>query len=524
MSPSRTSPRSSSDILAALNDLLGDPDFKVSDRLKRFLRFVFEETLAGRQDRIKNYSIAVDVFGRPANFDGMVDPIVRVEACRLRLGLAKYYEGRTTAIQIVLPRGSYIPEFRETSQFGNPAAVSSGDCSQSHTSYPASGDSKLVSVDVRGDSDFRPPVLFVEQVEALTIDYPTELLARTLSQELLTALGQFDGITLFRQRDDQTLSSFMSANTTRSRYLLATKVRIVGRQAHLWWHLSNPPSMEVLWTATQSVALGSASDILVEAAIARKIAITISERHGLIKSLQAGLFSGIPAPGYASVLMAERSDSVDDTPERRAAILEALEKTVDIDPCYASAWAYLAIIRCDQIRNSFHGPHQHQETMASARNALRKAIDLAPHSATTYLASAIMTVIGNRFWEIGRFEEGVALTRRAMAIKEKPGPLDNLVTGFEAYRVRDYKKAIALFHDASDLGVALAQAGLLASCGQLGERKTAKPHIERLLTSRPNYACEMRDYFRNRNPSRTYIDSLADGLKKVGIPVSDPVR
>jgi tetratricopeptide (TPR) repeat protein len=207
---------------------------------------------------------------------------------------------------------------------------------------------------------------------------------------------------------------------------------------------------------------------------------------------------------------------------------------------------------CDRIRNSFQGFHEHRETMAKAMNAVQRANYLAPHSATTNFATAItrrqlgdaracvaatyraieaspldpkiLRFMGSRFWEIGRYEEGVALTRRAIAIKEHREPLDGLVMGFESYRVGDYKDAIAHFYEASDLGVPLALAGLVASFGQFGEREAAGPYVERLLTLRPNYAHEMRDYFRNRNPNDQFIDYLADGLRKAGIPVADAHR
>ena len=78
-------------ILEALEGLLNDAAFQTSARNKQFLRFVVEETLAGRGHRIKSYTIAVDVFGRPADFDGAVDPIVRIEASRLRMALSIYY-------------------------------------------------------------------------------------------------------------------------------------------------------------------------------------------------------------------------------------------------------------------------------------------------------------------------------------------------------------------------------------------------------------------------------------------------
>ena len=103
-------------IIAALDRLTHDASFKASDRNKRFLRFVVEETLAGRADRIKAYTIAVDVFGRAPEFDPSKDPIVRIEAARLRGALTSYYEdpAHAAGLRIELPRGHYVPAFAES--------------------------------------------------------------------------------------------------------------------------------------------------------------------------------------------------------------------------------------------------------------------------------------------------------------------------------------------------------------------------------------------------------------------------
>src|ERR1700753_3720849 len=61
------------------------------DRLQRFLSFIVEETLAGRGDKLKEYPVGVDVFGKDSSFDPRMDPIVRVQARRLRIRLATYY-------------------------------------------------------------------------------------------------------------------------------------------------------------------------------------------------------------------------------------------------------------------------------------------------------------------------------------------------------------------------------------------------------------------------------------------------
>lgn len=96
-----------------LRRLLADPEFQCSERNKRFLEYIAEEMFEGRHNTIKAYAIAVDVFGRPASFDAATDPIVRIEATRLRAALLRYYElrGRDCDIHIDLPKGRYVPSF-----------------------------------------------------------------------------------------------------------------------------------------------------------------------------------------------------------------------------------------------------------------------------------------------------------------------------------------------------------------------------------------------------------------------------
>jgi len=96
-----------------LSALLSSTTFAQVDRLKRFLRYVVDEALAGRSEKLKEYSIGVEVFDREPSFDPRTDPIVRVQARRLRARLSRYYEeeGRGQEICIELPKGSYVPVF-----------------------------------------------------------------------------------------------------------------------------------------------------------------------------------------------------------------------------------------------------------------------------------------------------------------------------------------------------------------------------------------------------------------------------
>lgn len=102
-----------SEVRRYLGALLKESTFQTSERNRRFLTYVVEETLEGRADRIKAYNIALAAFDRTEDFDPITDPIVRIEASRLRRSLEHYYltDGQSDPIRIAIPKGSYAATF-----------------------------------------------------------------------------------------------------------------------------------------------------------------------------------------------------------------------------------------------------------------------------------------------------------------------------------------------------------------------------------------------------------------------------
>ena len=96
-----------------LDRILASPDFVSSKMMSAFLAFVVNETLGGRADRIKQYTIATSVFERDGRFDQQTDPVVRVQAAKVRRAMQRYYyeEGRSDPIRIDIPKGTYVPTF-----------------------------------------------------------------------------------------------------------------------------------------------------------------------------------------------------------------------------------------------------------------------------------------------------------------------------------------------------------------------------------------------------------------------------
>src|SRR3954470_22408543 len=113
---------------AALNAVLESKEFSRAPALAKLLTYLCEKTFEGRVHEIKEFSIATEVYGRNESFGEKRDSVVRVEVSRLRKRLRQYYaeEGAHQPLRIVIPAGTYQPEFElttVTSHASTPPAI-----------------------------------------------------------------------------------------------------------------------------------------------------------------------------------------------------------------------------------------------------------------------------------------------------------------------------------------------------------------------------------------------------------------
>jgi len=102
-------------VRAQLERILASEVLSRSQQLRRFLSFIVEQRLAGQGHSLKESVLAHELYGKGTDFDGGTDPVVRVDARRLRDKLREYYEGRSDPVVISLPKGSYVPAFEADS-------------------------------------------------------------------------------------------------------------------------------------------------------------------------------------------------------------------------------------------------------------------------------------------------------------------------------------------------------------------------------------------------------------------------
>lgn len=106
-------PSPGGDERAELASVLASDAFRRSPKLSRLLSYICEKRFRGESDQVTEYSIALDVLGRAADFDPQVDSVVRVDFHHLRKRLKSFYEngGKDHSLEIQVPHGRYLPEF-----------------------------------------------------------------------------------------------------------------------------------------------------------------------------------------------------------------------------------------------------------------------------------------------------------------------------------------------------------------------------------------------------------------------------
>ena len=253
-----------SDITAELERILGSDEFHGTPRTRDFLQYIVEEAVAGRGERIKGYSVAVSVFGRGEDFDPSVDPIVRIEAGRMRRALERYYltAGAHDPVVIDVPKGSYVPQFcRGGAEDGSAAAENS--------STLATGD----------------PSVLIMPFDNLGADEDSLYFAAGMTEEVISALSQYPG---YRIVPAQMLSERPSDDTGVCRYARERGVRFVltgtvrkqPKKVRVSIRLVDANDGSQTWTGSYDRELTIENLLDVQDDIAHEVVVSIAEQYG----------------------------------------------------------------------------------------------------------------------------------------------------------------------------------------------------------------------------------------------------
>lgn len=330
----------------SLEEILASRAFAQSKRMCRFLRFTVEEALAGRGCSLKEAVIGPAVFDRPADFDPRTDPIVRVEARRLRSKLARYYQDKPDAgpVCIEFPVGSYAPQFRARSvPTPQKAAVTT---------------------------------LAVLPFENLNPGQNEEFFAAGLTQELIHRLTRLPGLRVMAWDSSVRLRNQPTAPSPVAAWLEGT-VRRSGARVRIAVQLVDPVTRVYLWTASFDRHIRDLLAVQDELATAMANALEIQ----LVKDEEAKTVDAKAYPLY----LRGRNALAGRTEEGMRQAIFCFEQAIERDPGNASVYAGLAtafVLLCD------YGFDRGERYYDQARASAARALEIDPHSAEAHNALA----------------------------------------------------------------------------------------------------------------------------------------
>ena len=525
---------SEDEIRRALEALLSDTRLRMSERNRRFLRFVVEEKLAGRADRIKSYAIAVDVFGRAPTFDSITDPIVRIEATRMRAALAEYYSEHTDGgVRIDIPKGSYIPSFVRS----EPDSSRQPRHPQPTQNLVTTDKLKLIGVALctgaacgaflmlrafpeapAVDPLTQTPVISVESVQNIGTGSGGDELARGLTQSIISSLSRFPGIRLLHLQEGRASTESSAPGDVHPAYVLQSNLRTGGESLRFWWQLTDALTGETLWSENVDQPEQGNIAYSIEDRISAYVASRVAEPYGLIGSDVSTRFEA-PMPGYRCVLMARAQQAAPD-PQRHRRIRKCLEETIAFAPNYSDAWALLALIYLQEERPWMKTGASSANLSQSALDAAERAAQLSPQSGLAQLAllashfrlgnfaaarehetralelnpndPEILHAVGLRAYVRGRREEGLAYIEKARTLISRNRPGVQFILALDAYRSGDYARANKLLHAISSSEIPLIVLLCAASHAKEGANGEAQEGIERLLRTHANYGGKLK--------------------------------
>ena len=376
------------EICAQVERMLASRLFTRSNRLCRFLRFSVEQTLAGKSGQLKEQIIGVEVFARKPDYDPRIDPIVRVEARRLRAKLKAYYNspGRGDHIMIGLPKGAYLPFFKTRAATPQDSAalapVANGSGKKSIVVLP------FANLLQGTDDDYFSDGLTEELIHLLTRVPNLRVVAWATASQLRG-----------RERDLAGIRQQLHVGT-----ILRGSVRRTEDRVRVTAQLIDSESGDYLWSETYDRRLENVF------AIQEEMARAIVQALQLKLTAQNAAEAPRRTPNLAcyNLCLQGRFHANKRTSEGLHKSVERFEEAILADELCAEAYAGLAdaySLLAD------YGLMKPAEAVPKARAAAERALELDPQSAEANVSLAFVRSLFE--W---RWEEAELLYRTAIAV------------------------------------------------------------------------------------------------------------
>jgi adenylate cyclase len=514
------------DIHAELERILASLDFEASQRCKDFLRFVVEEKLAGQSYTLKGYTIATHVFGRDKDFNPNLDPIVRIEAGKLRRALERYYfkAGSQDPIHIEIPKGTYIPIFSEQTEIESEKTTGVKDASE-------------ISI-----KDAWPSVL-VMPFQNLTGDPDKNYLGLGLATELAVEISRFQEIKVLLYSQEGHDSKVSSRGV---RFAIDGNIREDRTGINVTVYMTDTLTSKHIWGDTHQSNLEAAQMIAFQEEIARTIAAKITSEQGIIAktlSLESRKKPPSELATYEAILQFYEYDRTY-APESFKRALEALEYAKVIEPECSQVWTFLGRLYGNIYSLDFPG---FENPLEKAITYAEKGVHLTPDNQKARSILAFVRMFSNEipaalaeveraftlnpnsliFLEgigylmtlLGEWERGPALIRKVIRLNPYYLPVVHYALWANWIRQKKYEEAHLETLEMRRPALFWNPLVKAATYGLLGKHEKGKHAVEDLLKLKPDFPSRGRVLIGHYIKFDDIVERVVEGLSKAGLKV-----
>ncbi len=519
--------------MVQLDRILSARDFVTGHQLGEFLRYVVEQRLGGQSKSINQYSIAVDALGYGADFDPNTNPTVRVIAGRLRRALDHYYltRGVHDPVRIELPKGSYVPVFRE-------------DAASSKARFSSAGRSQDAVQTADAETE---PCVAVVVFDNLNPSDEADFLAKGLTEEILVSLTRFSELEVLGpllQAEGPTIDYSKIHRRYGAQFVLQGSVQSQGSLVRIMTELTNAETGRKQWARTFKYDLEKTSLFELEDEVTSQVTGEIADGLGIIfqkmysdtysehlkvsdKTMAVLKYNHVwmtldPSDWVAAIeaihaaleqepdsalLVALQSNSyygdviyeLNLVPDAFSKMEGLAQKAVSLDPNLQIARYNLV------VQNCFFGRTQ------QAVEEARRVVAMNPNHAR------IVAGCGSELTTAGAYEMGKELMERAKRLNPHYPSWYHFVDYLIHFRHERYAEAWSealKIHVEGVLWHPLLRAAVL---GKLGRTTEARDYLNELLRMRPDFPERPRDIIRLIFVLDEHIDMIWDGLRRAGL-------
>ena len=533
--------------------ILNSGPFHQSQRRQRFLEYLVNETLAGRGERLKAYNVALEVFERPETFDPTVDPLVRIEAARLREKLREYYgtDGQSDAIHIDLPKGTYAPliEFREGEQLSKRRM-------RWQTTVPVLALILMLGAvgawltrDLWGpapEGAAEHPAIAVLPFVNLSGDPAGDRLADALTENVITNLSLSRDLFVIARNStltykDRSVDPRQIGRELGVMYILEGSIQASSDRVRITAQLIEAATGRHVWSNRYDRPLEDIFAIQYE--VTEKVAGTLTGWEGAIAEAERAVArrkSPANLQAYDYYLLGIEAKHKE-TKEDNIRAQELFRKALELDPRFARAYTGLALTYGYEIWLSY--TESRARSLRDWLAAVQKAVALDPYDGEAHMVLGYAYRMLNDYERatheldrglelqpnspdllmlyvenlpmLGNPQKGVELAERAIHLN--PNYPAWYLYGLHRvyYFAGEFEKALAAARQAQELSGPL----LAAIYGQLGRNAEAAEGAANVLKLDPDWSAERDISDTGAFARQAELDLYLDGIRKAGLPV-----